>query len=166
MNKRELIKEKFNLISYCNKKLIDAKITQLNGKNIKMCKHKIIIKTYNDYFKSNALEDYNKYVEIKTAKRSDINFIYVIGNKEHNICKIGFTNNVFKRIRSIQTGCPFPLEIFCVIHGSMETEKKLHEKYKDLRLNGEWFKYQNPLKNSIEKVESVIKDLFITTKRK
>ena len=164
MTKREYTKDKFNLIAYCKKKLIADEITHFNGKSIKMCKHKIIIKEYNSHFGTIASEDYNNYVTAKTIKRSDVNFIYVIGNKEHGICKIGFTNNVFKRVKSIQTGCPYPLEIFCVIHGSMETEKKLHYKYKSLRLNGEWFKYENPLKESIENVESVIKDLFIKVK--
>ena len=82
------------------------------------------------------------------------------------VCKIGFSNNVFKRITAIQTGCPFKLEIFCIVEGSVQTEKKLHKKYDHLRLNGEWFKYEGLLKNSIENTESVIKDLFLTTKRR
>lgn len=161
-SKRQVIKDKFALIKYCKKKLNDKGIRYIDGKPFSMCKHKVIIAKYNEVLNSIALEDYQEYLRIKKDKENA--YVYVIGNKEMNICKIGFTNNIFKRIIAIQTGCPFKLEIFCVVEGSVQTEKKLHEKYKDLRMNGEWFRYEGKLKESVENTESVIKDLFLSTK--
>lgn len=162
--RKQITREKFQFIRYCKKKLNDKGIKSVNGKHFSMCKHKVIIAKYNETFNSIAIEDYNEYLRIKKDKQNA--YIYVVGNKEMNICKIGFTNNVFSRIGSIQTGCPFKLEIFCVVEGTIQTEKKLHAKYKDLRLNGEWFRYEGKLKESVENTESVIKDLFLNQKPK
>lgn len=162
-SKRQVTKDKFAFIRYCKKKLSDKAIYYVNGRKISLCKHKEIISKYNEIFNTVALDDYQEYVRIKQDKQNA--YVYVLGNKEMKICKIGFTNNVFKRIGSIQTGCPFKLEIFCLVEGSVQTEKKLHEKYKDLRMNGEWFRYEGKLKESVENTESVIKDLFLNKKK-
>ena len=163
-SRRQVARNKFDFIRYCRKKLSDNKVYYIFGKSLNMCKHKVIISKYNEVFNSVALDDYQEYLKIKKEKQNA--YVYVIGNKEMKVCKIGFSNNVFKRITAIQTGCPFKLEIFCIVEGSVQTEKKLHKKYDHLRLNGEWFKYEGLLKNSIENTESVIKDLFLTTKRR
>lgn len=69
-------------------------------------------------------------------------YIYVIGTKEKQ--KIGYSSDVDKRLRSLQTGNPDSL----TIHHKIEipedrariVESKIHKEYSYLRLKGEWFK--------------------------
>ena len=65
--------------------------------------------------------------------------VYFIGNKEYNICKIGFSKRPYRRIKTIQDSIPFKLEIFDIIEGDFELEKMLHLKNKDFLIKGEWF---------------------------
>ena len=74
------------------------------------------------------------------------NFVYIIGNNDHNMFKVGISNDPNKRIKGIQTGCPFSLSILKKYnlnsHSSM-VEKKIHtllKKDKEVKsLMGEWF---------------------------
>jgi len=67
--------------------------------------------------------------------------IYFIGNKKENICKIGVSSNVEKRIKEIQCSCPFSVEVLITYPVSDDylIEKALHNKYNEHRQNGEWF---------------------------
>lgn len=63
-------------------------------------------------------------------------------NNEYQLVKIGQTkNNVEKRIKQLQTGNPFPIEIYAVVFSTTykQVEKDLHAKYKRRRCHGEWF---------------------------
>lgn len=53
--------------------------------------------------------------------------------------KIGRTNNVFKRLRNLQTGTFGKLIINALQPGDSKVEAKLHEKFKIDRRQGEWF---------------------------
>lgn len=69
-------------------------------------------------------------------------FIYVIGTIEKQ--KIGFSKDVGRRLRALQTGNSEKL----VIHHSVQVpdeqaryvEKTIHHEYNYLRIKGEWFK--------------------------
>ena len=69
-------------------------------------------------------------------------FIYVIGTDE-NRQKIGFSKDVHRRLKTLQTGNPLVLKI----HHYEEVpdsrarilERKLHKELSYLRLKGEWF---------------------------
>ncbi len=71
--------------------------------------------------------------------------VYFIGEDPYtNKVKIGKTNNVKNRIRTLQTGNPYKLRIIgtisCQDEKTMsELEKRLHNELKDKRLVGEWF---------------------------
>jgi len=74
------------------------------------------------------------------------NFLYIIGNNDQNMYKVGISNNPLSRIKGIQTGCPFPLSIIkkYQLNGySSFVEKKIHsflEKDTSVKsLVGEWF---------------------------
>jgi hypothetical protein len=69
--------------------------------------------------------------------------IYFIGNKELNICKIGFSNRPYRRIESIRKSTPFNLEIFAIVEGTIQDEKIYHSKYNEYRIKGEWFKLKD-----------------------
>lgn len=94
-------------------------------------------------------------------------YLYIIGNEVENICKIGISGNPSKRLKQLQTGCPYKLTILAVV-GSFdyESEKNLHNRYKDYRLNGEWFRIKGEIRTIIEqstpkeiKVSKTIKEV-------
>ena len=67
--------------------------------------------------------------------------IYLIKTKGNDFYKIGYTSDsINKRLKSIQTGCPYKLKVINKINGSMEQEKILHTLFKEYRTQGEWFK--------------------------
>lgn len=55
------------------------------------------------------------------------------------IYKIGFTTNVAVRMRSIQTTCPYQLELYHSLPGSKDDERRLHRLLAAERMHGEWF---------------------------
>lgn len=64
--------------------------------------------------------------------------IYFI--KAGQYTKIGYTNGELStRIASIQTGCPFKLELLFTIDGDVDKERMLHRQFSLYRGVGEWF---------------------------
>lgn len=68
-------------------------------------------------------------------KRNEV--VYFL--KAGQFVKIGYTNNLTKRLDQLKTGCPYPLVVAATIPGDYETEHKLHRQFAHLRHNGEWF---------------------------
>jgi len=75
------------------------------------------------------------------------NLVYIVGNKENRICKIGVSSfaSFDGRLSHIQNGCPYKLEVFVAVCVSSRDkaftlEKRLHRIFKESRLNGEWFR--------------------------
>lgn len=64
--------------------------------------------------------------------------------------KIGITSGpVFARLSELQVGNPTALRIMGTAVGSRTQEQALHEKYKTLRVRGEWFKLRPTLQREI-----------------
>lgn len=143
----------------------------IDGKNVSCTKVKVIYSKYQELFKSNPILDFRRHERLKDkqerinaqkekSKQSNENdYVYIIGNKKEGICKIGYSKNPFKRLKELQTGCPYKLEIFVVVRGNISTESLLQKKYKKYKSNGEWFFYKEDLKKSIESIENTEKDL-------
>lgn len=58
--------------------------------------------------------------------------------------KIGKANNPIERVKTLQTGCPYPITIEGAIKCDSEShalriERSLHEFFADKRKTGEWF---------------------------
>jgi hypothetical protein len=53
--------------------------------------------------------------------------------------KIGYSNNVPRRLIALQTGSPVPLVVLNVLPGNRDTEKFLHWVFEGKRSHGEWF---------------------------
>ena len=64
--------------------------------------------------------------------------------------KIGVSSDVKRRIKDIESACPYPVEL--LYHGVCEgqTEEEWHNKFKKFHHRGEWFKY-NKIKDMIPK---------------
>lgn len=75
-------------------------------------------------------------------------FLYLLFISELNVCKIGISNNVEKRIKQLQTGCPYKIDLVKAHKTEMASkiEKVMHRKYSALKVDcneynllGEWF---------------------------
>ena len=70
--------------------------------------------------------------------------------------KIGITNNVKKRMSSIQTSNPNPLslEYSGKVSNAKELERELHTHFKRQKINREWFRLDSPdVKYVIKKID-------------
>lgn len=72
--------------------------------------------------------------------------VYLILNKENNHCKIGYSCSPEKRLLQLQTANAEDLELLAVIDGDKNTEKHLHELFKNHKLKGEWFELVDEIK--------------------
>lgn len=67
-------------------------------------------------------------------------FVYFITCETENFpIKIGTAGDVDTRLKSIQTGLPWPVRKLLLIKGGRGTERELHEQFSEYRLRGEWF---------------------------
>ena len=149
---------------YCKKRLIESGVCKIDEKPTGNCKHKLLFKTYFEVFGTCHRSDFRTQEELKKS-HVDVSYIYVIANLEFKVCKIGFSNNVHSRLTQIQTGCPFPLKIYKMFKGTMKQEKRLHQKYKDFRLSGEWFRFDGILKNNIDVMKGEVNEMIDTNKK-
>jgi hypothetical protein len=74
--------------------------------------------------------------------------LYVIGFEDpqlNGIVKIGVTNNMAKRLQTLQTGCPWRLEVKAMVYrpDSFQFEGWLHDHFdaQRMRPDGEWFDF-------------------------
>lgn len=76
-------------------------------------------------------------------------FIFFV-SFEYYFVKIGHSKNPIKRIKSIQTGCPFPLKIINIERGGLTEEREYHKKFAEYNTNGEWFKIRGELRKYLQ----------------
>jgi|SRR5271157_3211687 len=70
-------------------------------------------------------------------------FVYIIGNDELGVFKIGYSRNYpTNRLHYLQVGSPVILRLAAFVHvdNAPETEKKLHERFSEQHLHHEWFR--------------------------
>lgn len=84
---------------------------------------------YRDYFKSN-------YKKIVTKNFS---YVYLMINTDTSLFKIGFSTNPKYRERTLHSQEP-SIHLIACWESDKKTEKKLHEKFKQKRIRGEWFR--------------------------
>lgn len=65
--------------------------------------------------------------------------VYFIQLGEGGPIKIGFTTNLDKRIKALQTASPDNLILLAAVEGSERTERGLHARFGEHRQRGEWF---------------------------
>lgn len=78
-------------------------------------------------------------------------YVYFIGGEGR--VKIGFANNVAKRLSALQTSCPFELRLLASFQGKMKREREFHERFAALRMSGEWFRLEGEIKDFLESLE-------------
>ena len=73
--------------------------------------------------------------------------IYLIKCDKTESCKIGYSKNPENRLIQLQTGNPFSLELVTSIEGGLKKEKLIHKFFKKYKLSGEWFSYNQDIKD-------------------
>ena len=76
-------------------------------------------------------------------------YVYIIYNKENEICKVGWSKAPRKRLKNLQVGCPYKLSIMFYFKACKNDEKNLHKILKEHSLVGEWFKLSQDLLDKI-----------------
>jgi hypothetical protein len=72
--------------------------------------------------------------------------VYFIACLPMRAVKIGYTRQgVLNRLSALQTGCPAPLKLYGYFPGSLDDERRLHEAFGPLRIQGEWFRLEGKL---------------------
>jgi hypothetical protein len=139
----------------CLDLLKSKNITEIGGIPIQTCSDDKIFRAYQREFKIDPLVEYaikthEKRVAVETKIEQSLQdageYVYFFINRMYQFCKIGFSSNISSRIATIQTGCPFPLEIAGVFDGDMRLERKFHEAFREYNTNGEWFKIEGKLR--------------------
>lgn len=91
-----------------------------------------------------SLNNLEKHLSDNDAPR----YLYVIRCIGTNFYKIGITNNLNKRLKTHQTGCPLKLKYIFAVEADIEDflgreitylEKFLHNNYASHKIHGEWF---------------------------
>ncbi len=77
--------------------------------------------------------------------------IYFVLAEEVNRCKIGFSTDPKKRLQALSSSSPAFLRLLGVIEGELEDEADLHRDFAALRAKNEWFRYESPLVEFIQK---------------
>lgn len=91
--------------------------------------------------------------------------LYLIRNNYNNNIKIGITDDIEKRIKQLESyfyhvGIKCDLELLYYVHNidNIGMEKRLHSKYKNYRVCGEWFAINNIINSVITYIDNVIKE--------
>lgn len=95
--------------------------------------------------KGNALSAVAEPERAKPSVKVKKQQVYVIGNQEYGVIKIGVAVNPKTRLKAVQTGCPYPLSLLTTStpkSDAKKIEQKLHHKLSQYRLSGEWFRYE------------------------
>ena len=67
--------------------------------------------------------------------------VYFIQAEEGGPIKIGYTNNLARRLYALRTGHPSRLRVLATIAGDRATEQTTHSAFSEERINGsEWFR--------------------------
>ena len=54
--------------------------------------------------------------------------------------KIGYAQEMCRRIGNLQLGCPEPMEVLLAVGGGRDLEGELHQRFAHLRIHQEWFR--------------------------
>lgn len=86
-----------------------------------------------------------------------IYYINPIGTKH---IKIGYTKKSPKsRMRELQTGSSFPLQLLGFEDGDTSKEKELHKRFADTHILLEWFDFSEDLINHINNISNYYVDV-------
>jgi len=65
--------------------------------------------------------------------------VYLLHAEGTNRYKIGWSKCVNSRVDTLQTGCPYPINVIIVMDSTEDGERWLHRRFAQYRVCGEWF---------------------------
>lgn len=83
-------------------------------------------------------------------------YIYAISNGTD--IKVGYSANVKRRLKQLNTGSAVNLYILCTFTGGRELESQIHNRFKGCRINREWFRAENEL---LDYLNSMSEDYYV-----
>jgi hypothetical protein len=66
--------------------------------------------------------------------------VYIVQAGGTGAYKIGRSTNMLSRLTDLQISCPTAMTLIAVIEGNAATERRLHERFAEKRIRGEWFR--------------------------
>jgi hypothetical protein len=102
-------------------------------------------------------------------KNSDKSYVYFIVDLKSEAIKIGYADDYYKRLSTLQVGNPNPLRLLHFIECKNSTisenlETEIHKIFDDIRISGEWFVYDE--KTKLRFKELFLEELLIERKAK
>jgi hypothetical protein len=85
----------------------------------------------------------------------DVPMVYFIQCGTGGPVKIGLGSNPQARRVELQVGNPGDLVVLFEVPGSRSIEANLHRAFADLRLRGEWFRFERPLTGFLELLKAL-----------
>lgn len=82
-------------------------------------------------------------------------FVYfiTIGDPYPTHVKVGYTKkNPLARMRDLQTGCPFKMNMLGFAFGNQPMETQLHDVFEDYRKEGEWFEFSDYVARNVDHI--------------
>ena len=150
-------KEPFDIVSFIKYSYDQSNFKRLISINeiMNILGDEFIKKANDNYFLAlkNHKKLYNK-INSKRKNKKTKGLVYLIKIDDREQYKIGVTANLEKRMDQLGTKMPFKLEIINVIKSKniYALEKKLHNKFENENISGEWFILG---KKDIEYIKSV-----------
>lgn len=97
----------------------------------------------------------SKNVQSKKEKKIEARkavecFIYFVADEKDKHIKIGRTRDVKSRVGQLKTSNPYKLHIVKVIRGTDVQELDIHKMFQVYRVNGEWFEFNEEIRNYID----------------
>lgn len=93
----------------------------------------------NNLAELDAPQKKQKRPEAAQSVRASTGHVYFVEAVGTGRVKIGFSDNWRARVNDLQVGCPFPLRRLLVIPGTITLESEMHLRFRDHRIQGEWF---------------------------
>lgn len=78
--------------------------------------------------------------------------VYFVQCGKDGPVKIGFSGDGWGRIKDLSTAMPYRAGKISIVVGGRQLERRLHQRFKRYRLNGEWFKPEGELKALMRKL--------------
>lgn len=72
--------------------------------------------------------------------------------------KIGVSKKPYKRLASLQSGNPFPMDMIAIMPGSSATEHELHSVFHEYHHRNEWYDFEGELKEFAEMIARIFSE--------
>jgi Meiotically up-regulated gene 113 len=81
--------------------------------------------------------------------------VYIVQGNDAGPCKIGFTTNPERRLKTLRNATFSDLRVVRLLDGDRTTERWLHQRFSHQRINGEWFAYDEDMLTVVPPVDAV-----------